>query len=107
MGNSGVVDRGSRDGRDALTSNLLIGSAHVRVVGLARVVVGAGSPLSQSMSVRLITTKLGPRGRHELVLTIERGISLKAAAAADPVSPNEREPGRRFGISNPVSRIVR
>ncbi len=51
--------------------------------------------------------KLGPRGRHELVLTIERGISLKAAAAADPVSPNEREPGRRFGISNPVSRIVR
>jgi len=28
--------------------------------------------------------KLGPRGRHELVLTIERGISLTAAAAADP-----------------------
>jgi hypothetical protein len=25
----------------------------------------------------------------------------------DPVSPNERERGRRFGISNPVSRIVR
>ena len=31
--------------------------------------------------------KLGPRGRYELVLAIERGMSLKAAAAAFSVSP--------------------